>query len=556
MPYLMRRITLSFFLTAVALVGWSAPAGAHAELRSTDPANGAVLTSPPPRITLEFTGAVEVALASFRVVDGSGQEVDVGPPEHPDGVTRIVSVDPPALTPGTYAVAWRIVSADAHPLQGTFSFQVSPPGPLATTAPAAPPPDNRVLARQLLDADEGGSIVGALYGVTRFASFAGLLLLVGAGMFVLWLWPSGLAVTRVRRLIVGAWVLTVGATLAAIGLQGVYAGNRPLTDAVDPSVLDATLGTRFGEAMVFRLALLLVAGVFMWMLLKRSSNWRRLTVLAGVGVVGAGMLATPGMAGHAAAAEHAGLMMASDVVHLAAAAFWLGGLGVLVVALLRGDTGAALDDVVSRFSRLAFAAVVVVLATGTLQGWQQLESLDALTRTTYGRLLMVKTGVFAAMVAVAALSRQWVHKRFVRGLRRSVAAEVAGGAAVLAVTALLVNAVPGRTALAMPFSTTLAAGRVDVDVTVDPAKAGPTDVHVYTLERADGAVKDIGAVTAVLRPPGGRGHTITAPLRRAGPGHYSAYGVELPVPGRWRLDVAVRVDGTEELRGRATIPVR
>jgi copper transport protein len=76
-------------------------------------------------------------------------------------------------------------------------------------------------------------------------------------------------------------------------------------------------------------------------------------------------------------------------------------------------------------------------------------------------------------------------------LRQSVGAEVALAVLVLAVTSLLVNAVPGATASGVagaggagggPFSTTVHGNDVAVEVNVDPATAGPVDVHIYITD--------------------------------------------------------------------------
>lgn len=111
--------------------------------------------------------------------------------------------------------------------------------------------------------------------------------------------------------------------------------------------------------------------------------------------------------------------------------------------------------------------------------------------------------LFAAMVGLAAASRSWVRRRYrsprlavssgpgaaaaqdpaasLGRLRHSVGAEVAVAVVVLAVTSLLVNAVPAKAALAKPYAAELAAKDLLIEVTVDPAKAGRLDLHVYTL---------------------------------------------------------------------------
>ncbi|HVE46262.1 MAG TPA: copper resistance protein CopC [Acidimicrobiales bacterium] len=379
----------------------------------------------------------------------------------------------------------------------------------------------------------------------------------------------------------------------------------------------------------------------------RPAGW---PVLAAAALLGAALLATPGLAGHAGAGSLVPLAMAADVAHLGAVSVWLGGLVVLAAVLLpQGDAG-TMRKVVPRFSRVAFVAVVVILATGTLQGWRQVGSLDALTTTTFGRLLLVKVALFAGMVGLATASRRWVRRRYgspgpalspgpgataseaadaapadysaggrgatapagtaaataganapagtaaatagtdadagtdpgagtaagaagtdaavgpaadtasgpaltISRLRRSVLAEVAVAVTILAVTALLVNAVPANTALAKPLSVELVAKGLLVEVTVDPAKAGRLDLHLYTLTPA-GAVRDVEDLTARLSLPAKDVGPITAPLRRAGPGHFAAYGFDVPIAGRWRLEVATRLTEVDVVRAAATVPIR
>jgi copper transport protein len=161
-----------------------------------------------------------------------------------------------------------------------------------------------------------------------------------------------------------------------------------------------------------------------------------------------------------------------DLVHLSAVSVWLGGLAVLVVALLwRG--AAATDDeieaVVGRFSQVAFAAVVAIVVSGTVQGWRQVGGYDALLETSYGRLLVLKVALVGGMLVAAAVSRSWVRQRASRTaalalsagpgavaespgggpsrlslLRQSLGVDAGLAVVVLAVTALLVNAVRAR----------------------------------------------------------------------------------------------------------------
>jgi copper transport protein len=121
-------------------------------------------------------------------------------------------------------------------------------------------------------------------------------------------------------------------------------------------------------------------------------------------------------------------------------------------------------------------------------------------------------------------------------LRLSVLVELGLLAAVLAVTAGLVNAQPARSALTLPYSTEVHAGpNVLVDVIVDPAKPGPVALHIYTLT-PDGARLDVPDVSAYFSLASAGIHDLPVPLEKAGPGPLPQCGVS-GTPS-WHLDAA------------------
>jgi copper transport protein len=542
------------------VVGAPGVAWSHATLVSTDPPTGAVLAGPPERLTLRFSEAVEVGLGGVRIFDGAGRRLDAGRIRH-GADASVVVVELPALGRGGYVVAWRVVSADSHPVHGALTFRVGTDGGGGLAE----------LARRLV-ADEGGDpAVGALFGAVRAVGFGAWAVLVGGVAFVATVWPAGVHDRRARSVLAGAWMVAVGTTLAAIALQGAYAGGLGLGGALRWPVVEATLGTRYGRAALVRLGILVVAAPVVVASARRRRPGR--FVVVGASLAAAAALATFGVAGHAGTSRLAALSVATDTAHLAAACVWLGGLALLATGVLSRGGDADAPAVVSRFSPVALGAVAVLAATGLLQGWRQTGALDAVTTTTYGRLLAVKTALVAAMLAAAAVSRAWVRAR--RGapepatagpgalaarpelgrLRRSVAAEVVAGVAVLAVTALLVNTVPGRLALARPATVEVPVGPVVAEVTLDPARAGPVDVHVYTIDRT-GAVADVAEATARLRLPARDLGPIDVPLHRAGPGHFVAESVQIPIPGTWTLEVAVRTSEVDRFRAEAEVRIR
>ena len=126
--HLVRRVVALGALVVALVMLFAAPASAHAELLSTDPSNGGVYDSAPKAITLRFSEGVEVALGGIRVYTGDRERVVTGKPEHPNGQQSVVTTSLPKLDNGTYVVTWRVTSADSHPIDGAYTFQVGRQG--------------------------------------------------------------------------------------------------------------------------------------------------------------------------------------------------------------------------------------------------------------------------------------------------------------------------------------------------------------------------------------------------------------------------------------------
>lgn len=631
------RLVVAVLAGAAVLMVPAKRAEAHAELISSEPAADEQLDVAPERILLRFTEPVEVAEDGVTVYAGSSDSVDTASPEHPDGDGSSVAVELPELEDGAYLVSWRVVSSDSHPVSGAFTFLV---GDAATAADAA------ALMDDLAGDAEGDPLLGVVYGVARFAAFAGMVVLVGGAAFVLALWPAGMTDPRTRRVLASGWALAVVTTVASIGLQGAYSAGLSLGDAIDPSVIGDELGARTGRVWLVRLVLLALVAVLGTAYARRASGVPVAShaalargasaaadmsdrsdddpvpasdgrdrppdeVLFIAAVLGVAILTTVSLAGHAVSGALVPMAVLTDVVHLGAISVWLGGLVLVVGVLLHlppagaaaGPGAVEIDGVVGRFSSVAFGAVVVIVATGALQGWRQVRSLEALTDTSYGRLLLVKIGLFTTMIAAAAVSRAWVRGRLadrarstegspakphprskdkrVRRertsavsrpqtvaapagvdfgiLRRSVAAEVAIAVVVLAVTATLVNAVPAETALdgggGGSFTAEIHGANVFVTANIDPAAVGVSEVNLQVAFH-DGTPVDPEEATASLTLPERDIGPLDLTLERVGTGQYISDSAELPFPGDWELEVVVRTSDIDQDRLMIPFTVR
>ena len=119
----------------VALLLAATPVLAHAELVSSDPADGAQLATPPATITLTFSEGVVAARSSFNLTL-NGQAIGTGKAAK-DGDTTM-TLDGLSLDPGAYVIQWTSLAEDGDLQRGTVRFTVLTATPAPSTASAAP----------------------------------------------------------------------------------------------------------------------------------------------------------------------------------------------------------------------------------------------------------------------------------------------------------------------------------------------------------------------------------------------------------------------------------
>ncbi|MCC4321935.1 copper resistance CopC/CopD family protein [Streptomyces malaysiensis] len=394
--------TLLAALLCALSVGASS-ASAHAALTSTDPADGSVVKTAPREVTLNFSEGVLLSGDSVRVLDPKGKRVDTGKTAHVGGKSSTAAAGlHSGLPDGTYTVAWKAVSEDSHPVSGAFTFSIGAPS--KTTA-------------KVSTGGESDGTVGTLYGIGRYAAYGGFAALVGGCVF------AGLCRSSrpVRKIAVGGWVTVFTATLLLLLLRGPYTDGEGIGGVLDLGRLGDVLSTKPGAALLSRLLLLGAAAIFLAVLFgsytRRTGDAevdarRRQDLAFGLGfggtVMAVGLAATWAMAEHASVGLQRQLAMPVDVIHLIAVGVWMGGLASLAVTLWAGEP--IERAAVRRFSRLAFGSVVALVVTGLYQSWRQVGSWGALTDTEYGRWLLVKVGLVAVLVGIAAVSRRWTGR--------------------------------------------------------------------------------------------------------------------------------------------------
>ncbi|HYN97097.1 MAG TPA: CopD family protein, partial [Pilimelia sp.] len=293
----------------------------------------------------------------------------------------------------------------------------------------------------------------------------------------------------------------------------------------------------------------------------RAGRGRR-GALAVVAVLG---LATWPLAGHPGAAPSAGGTVATDTVHLGAMAVWLGGLVMLIGFLLRRAHPRQLALIMPAWSRWAAAAVCWLVVAGVAQAAVELGTPAALLGTAYGRLVVAKAALLAAVLGVAAYARRLAHRRADRParsrLRWAVGTELGGTAVVLALSAVLVQTTPGRAAVAEAraaaaegFAQTLTSPLYTLQFEIYPVQLGENNtVHAAAYTPAGKPLPVVEWTLTAALPARGV-EPATSYLLGVRP-HQGLGAVTFPVPGEWRLRFTLRVSDVEQASVSTTVRV-
>ena len=215
-------------------------------------------------------------------------------------------------------------------------------------------------------------------------------------------------------------------------------------------------------------------------------------------------------------------------------------------------------------------AIAVLLLSGIVQGVVEVRTLTNLVDTAFGRAVLVKIALFLGIVALGAINRRRLLPALARAardgsppgaagaaLRRTLRAELVLGAAALAVTGALAGYAPSVAEGTGPFSGTADVGPARMELTVDPARVGPNEMHVYLFDRRDGSQFDeTKELTVTAELPEKRIERIELDATKAGPGHYVVSGAALGVAGDWTVEVATRVTEFDEYRAELRVPIR
>ena len=278
----------------------------------------------------------------------------------------------------------------------------------------------------------------------RWGQFASVFCLFGASLFPFYALRGAERDWYTRPLLrLAGWAtgLALFSALGWLGCEAVLMSGQPTGYAAWGVVRTVLASTMFGQWWSGRLVFL--AGLLAYLLIARARA-RPIVILTAASL----LLVSLAMAGHGADGN---TLLASLVLHLLAGGVWVGGLLALFLLLRQGRTGGigipVLQAALARFSLAGFGAVLLLIASGSLNTWCLVGSWAALLETSYGQVLLLKLAIFTAMLGLALLNRFYLMPRLAeagtsRLLLITLALEQGGALLVLGVVSQLGSMLP------------------------------------------------------------------------------------------------------------------
>jgi len=265
--------------------------------------------------------------------------------------------------------------------------------------------------------------------------------------------PLDLLDRRLPSLTIYSLVVSFVSGCFWLWLVAARVSDANLIDALHSEILGTVLGkTEFG--LLWKVRLAIMTGFVAVLFLKKQ--WTQCLKLS----LAAALLATLSLAGHAGAGigEARWIQLTNDTLHLIAAGIWPAGLApfsLFLTQVLQAERPGEIYVaawVTRRFSFLSLVTVGSLAITGVVNGYFLVGTFHALVATVYGRLLVLKVGLIAVMVLIAAFNLLWLKPRIrvaaesaapgkslglLRSLRRTVLTELSLGIIVIIVVGVL-----------------------------------------------------------------------------------------------------------------------
>lgn len=537
-PRLLRRPVYFFLLCwmIVSAFGLASRADAHASLVEAVPAAGSELVEAPDRIVLTFNERLEKELYQLRVYDRDKRLVTEQNAVMNESQTTL-TLNLPRIGQGTYLVTYHVISADGHPVNGTYLFAVgeSLDGPAPATGIG--------IGMDHLNYHDGGmldrfGVKDVLQFASRIAFYITMLGFTGLLLWLRWFGTGSPMETKTRlRRLAERWQQAY--LIVYILFMWAHMGDL-IGDGGSDALLRLFSHTSIGYAWLGGLLLALLSFVMLYRNALLDYIWVAAVWLA------------KSLLGHAAAFQPARETLTLDFVHLAASSVWIGGL-LTLLTLWRSDREQA-RRLYPFFSAAALISILVLIVSGVLMTFIFLPDIRYIVETTWGKLLIVKTVLVLLVVATASLVRYYYRKNNEQRVGSLIRTDALLMVLILGIVGIFTYLLPAPAN--EPLNWHVMGDKIHMTAQISPNAPGVNDftVKVWLPEELGKPKQVIMKLQSIDSPEIA---PLSVPLEyfedpsfeeSFGMKRYSykARGAYLPYPGHWKLEVRVMDSNDDE----------
>jgi len=483
-------------------------ASAHPFLLDSEPGQGQNAPAGTTQIITNYSEAVEIGFSELRVYDANGNQIDNKDTAYNGGETSLVVTTQP-LEDGVYTITSKVLSkVDGHLVQAAIVFGVG----------------DVKIDSSLLEGQESSETTFIPESIARFPGLVGQTIVLGGIIVSITIWSS--QQTRFRDVFtdINEQFKIKFSKIIGYGIIATFASNFIMlgvqTWRLEASPLDV-IGTTFGTTWLIRMIITIII-IGLWFLMEKKN---KISIKEQIPLLVASLIliATTTMMGHGASTELEAPWIL-DYAHNLLSSIWIG--GVIFFAFVALPTITKTDNstkekivlsLIPRFSGLFIIAIGILIITGPTLLWFLDDNVTSLTDSTYGKLILIKIGIAAAMIAFGGFNQikflrnthDFEKLNISKRISKPLKFEAGLGIALLAVVALLVNSslpageIQSADALQGTFGyeSTLFSENAKFDVKVLPAGIGSNTISVIVSSYDNKPLDDISGMKIKVSNP-------------------------------------------------------
>ena len=483
-------------------------ASAHPFLLDSEPGQGQNAPAGTTQIITNYSEAVEIGFSELRVYDANGNQIDNKDTAYNGSETSLIVTTPP-LEDGVYTITSKVLSKiDGHLVQAAIVFGVG----------------DVKIDSSLLEKQENSETTFIPESIARFPGLVGQTIVLGGVIVSITIWSS--QQTRFREVFadINEQFKIKFSKIIGIGVIATFASNFIMlgvqTWRLETSPLDV-IGTTFGTTWLIRMIItIIIIGLWFWMEKKNEITIKGQIPLLIASLI---LIATTTMMGHGASTELEAPWIL-DYSHNLLSSIWIG--GVIFFAFVALPTITKTENsikekitlsLIPRFSGLFIIAIGILIITGPTLLWFLDDNVASLTDSTYGKLILIKIAIAAAMIGFGGMYQIKFLKNMndleklniSRKISKPLKFEAGLGIALLAVVALLVNSslpageIQSADAIQGTFGyeSVLFSENAKFDVKVLPAGIGSNTISVIVTSYDNKPLADISGLKVKVSNP-------------------------------------------------------